>query len=672
MKVTTHWFFLLMTDIADIFSQHGALATLVPGFKARSGQCEMAQAFAQAMRQNEIFVSEAGTGTGKTFAYLVPALLSGGKVIISTGTKTLQDQLFNKDLPLVRKALKVSIDVALLKGRSNYLCPLHLKRTLEERHFNSKEDAAAVRRIAFFAKTTTTGDKSECTDVNENSPVWAQVTSTRDNCLGQDCPLYKDCFVIEARKRALAADLVVVNHHLFFADVMLRDEGLGELLPTCNTVIFDEAHQLPNIAGKFFGSTFSTSQVTDLFRDIRAEVVQNARDASALTEQAAACDKAARDFRLSLKENSGRFTWEVLQNKEEFHQTRQTLEEQLQALCSTLEIHAERTEELAHLSVRALELHSLVHRWPQEEIGYVRWVEVFSHSLQLLATPLDIAPIFRRQIEDSTRAWIFTSATLTVRNSFDHYCRELGLDLLTDKLKSAHWQSPFDYPNHAVLYVNEDLPNPNAEHYLPALVEKALPLIEEAQGGVFFLCTSLKAMRRVHELLANQLAHSDKQRPLLLQGETSKNDLLNRFRQSGNAVLVASQSFWEGVDVQGEALSMVIIDKIPFTPPDDPVLAARIKVMEKNGGNPFMSLQIPHAVITLKQGAGRLIRSENDRGVLMIGDSRLIHQRYGQSIWRSLPPMKRCRQGKEVLEFLRHINEASNNSAGRGEKPNEK
>jgi len=637
-----------LSSLPEIFSPEGPLARAISGYRIREQQLDMAERIAAAIKGCSVFIAEAGTGTGKTFAYLVPALQSGGKVIVSTGTKTLQDQLFNKDLPMVRDALKAPVKTALLKGRANYVCPYHLQHAIADGRFLTREDAADARRISVFAKTTQSGDKAECIEVSENSPVWGHATSTRDNCLGQECPDYKECFVMLARREAMAADLVVVNHHLFFADVMLRDEGMAELLPACNTVIFDEAHQLPEVATLFFGDSISTAQVLDLARDVRAEALTNARDCLALPETSKKVEKAAKDLRLAVGVDSGRFSYGQLEEKPDFEAALKALEAEVVAFAALLETQAERAEGLEKCWQRATELVQHLGQWQNPTPGYVRWAEAFTHSLQLNATPLNVAEIFRKQMGGHPRAWIFTSATLAVQGKFHHYCAELGLG----EPDSACWHSPFDYDKQAILYAPLGMPDPNAWNYTDAVVEAAWPAVKAANGGAFFLCTSLRAMRRTHELLKAKLEDENIDMPLLVQGEGSKNDLLQRFRHHGNSILVGSQSFWEGVDVRGEALSLVVIDKIPFAPPDDPVLSARIEQMKKDGRNAFMEYQLPRAVINVKQGAGRLIRDENDKGVLMMCDPRLISKPYGRRVWQSLPPMKRTRELQVVLDFF--------------------
>ena len=638
-----------MTALSDVFLPGGLLAESIDGYRLRTQQLEMAECIAAAIEDNRVLVAEAGTGTGKTFAYLVPALLSGGKVIVSTGTKNLQDQLFAKDIPTVRKALGAPVQVALLKGRANYVCHYHLQRAQDDGRFFNREDAADAARIARFAKRTKTGDKAECSEVPENSPVWSMVTSTRENCLGQDCPQHKECFVLAARREALAADLVVVNHHLFFADVMLRDEGTAELLPACNTVIFDEAHQLPETASLFFGNNVSTAQVLDLARDARVEGLASARDCLDLPKVCGIVEKAAKDLRLALPVEPSRFTLAQLDSRAGFDNLLVGLLRELDVLAALLETQAARSEGLENCWRRTGELIVQLRRWQTgADTDYVRWAETYTHALQLNATPLIIADIMKKQMSGHPRAWIFTSATLAVQKDFGHYCAEMGLV----GAESAAWDSPFDYGRQAVLYAPTGMPDPNSHGYTEAMVDAAFPVLQASGGRAFFLCTSLRAMRRAHELLQGRLERAGLELPLLIQGEGSKNELLERFRRLGNAILVGSQSFWEGVDVRGEALSLVVIDKLPFAPPDDPVLSARIDRMKAEGRNAFMDYQLPRAVINVKQGAGRLIRDETDRGVLMICDPRLISKPYGKRIWRSLPPMRRTRELGEVLAFF--------------------
>jgi ATP-dependent DNA helicase DinG len=636
-------------NIRQVFEKDGILASHIAGYHERTQQLEMALAIADAIEHNTQLVAEAGTGTGKTFAYLVPALLTGGKVIISTGTKNLQDQLFSRDLPNVRDALKVPVTVAMLKGRSNYVCHYHLERAVNEGRFAARDDAQYVHLIKTFSEHSKTGDKGELNTVPENATIWANVTSTRDNCLGGDCNFYKECFVMEARKLALAADVVVVNHHLFFADVMLRDEGVAELLPRANTVIFDEAHQLPEVAGLFFGEDISTSQLLELARDCTAAHLSLAKDCVQLGEVIPVLEKACKDFRLIFAYEGSRMPVQKALALKDFQSSFEHMQAQLQALSAVLETQAARDPLLEKCWQRSMALHDLLSRWhAAENNNLVRWVEVFTQSVQLHATPLSVAEGFGKQLSAQPRAWIFTSATLAVKNDFSHYVAQMGLQ----DAHTASWQSPFNYQEQALFYVPPEMPDPNSPSYTASVVAAALPVLQASGGRAFVLSTSLRAMREIHALLKDAFAENGIESPLLLQGDTSRTELLDRFRQLGNAVLVGSQSFWEGVDVRGEALSVVIIDKLPFAPPDDPVLSARVDKLNAEGKNAFMEYQLPYSVITLKQGAGRLIRDENDRGVLMICDPRLITKSYGKRIWQSLPPFKRTRVLSDVQAFF--------------------
>jgi ATP-dependent DNA helicase DinG len=645
-------------DIDRFFHASGPLSLDVGGYCPRESQTEMAKAIAQAIAGQKTLIAEAGTGTGKTFAYLVPALLWGGKVIVSTGTKNLQDQLYLRDIPTVRKALNAPVSVALLKGRANYVCHFHLERTLQNGRLTSRDDVGHLREISRFMKTTTTGDKSELSKVPETALIWNLVTSTRDTCLGGECQHYQDCFVMKARKEAQQADVVVVNHHLFFADVALKDTGVAELLPSANTIIFDEAHQLPNTATLFFGETISTSQVLELCRDVLAEGLSHARDGAEWAKVVVPVERAARDLRLAFPQDVVRLAVAQIASSSAFFPALEKLKEELHGMIVVLEAQAERAETIEQCRTRAHEITTRLAAWNAKhkdgvepidgEAERVLWVEAFSSSLQLHRTPLSIAPIFSKQREGAPRAWIFTSATLAVKNDFKHYAAQMGLGDET----ARSWPSPFDYERQGLLYVPGNLPQPNSLDYTDAVIDAALPVIEAAGGRAFLLCTTLRAVNRAAERLREEFKNRGLSFPLMVQGEASRTELLDRFRAAGNAVLIGSQSFWEGVDVRGEALSLVVIDKLPFSPPDDPVLAARIAAIERKGLNGFMHHQLPEAILNLKQGAGRLIRDETDRGVLMLCDPRLISKPYGRRIWQSLPPFKRTRELQAVQEFF--------------------
>ena len=534
--------------------------------------------------------------------------------------------------------------------------------------------------------------------VPETSPVWGMVTSTRDNCLGQDCPQYKDCFVMKARKEAQQADIVVVNHHLFFADIMLRDTGMAELLPSANTVIFDEAHQLPETATLFFGETLSTTQFLELSRDCVAEGLKHARDAADWVTLGAALERATRDVRLVFGPEIARMSMAQLGDVHPLFEALEHVRDALDALSAALSGASERAESIANCVRRARELRDALDGWlelPDEanaaaahqragqvaltraddasrdvaakgtgkgQAGSgdkaatntprveekVRWIEVFSHTVQLHETPLSVAPIFARQRAGTPRAWVFTSATLSVKGDFHHYAAQMGLNAK----RAMTLPSPFDYDEQALMYVPRDMPQPQSPNFTDAVFNAALPAIEAARGGTFVLCTTLRAVDRMASKLRDVCAVRGWDYPVLVQGDASRTELLDRFRAHGNAILIGSQSFWEGVDVRGDALKLVVIDKLPFAPPDDPVLAARLDALTKKGLSPFAVHQLPQAVITLKQGAGRLIRAESDRGVLMICDSRIVEKPYGRRIWQSLPPFKRTRELDVVREFF--------------------
>ena len=649
-------------DLGRIFGEGGVLAHAVPDYRPRPQQLEFAGAVLEAIEQSGSLIAEAGTGTGKTFAYLVPALLAGGRVIISTGTKTLQDQLYHRDLPRIRAALGIPLDTALLKGRANYVCLHHLEAAAGQGTFAAREDVAHIHKIRSFAARTVTGDRGECADVPENSAAWAQATSTRENCLGSACRHYQDCFVMKARKRAAEADVIVVNHHLFFADVALRDEGAADLLPAANTVIFDEAHHLPDLARLFFGQSLSTAQLVELARDVRLAEAQHARESTELGDAAAKVERAARDLRLALGNAAGRTALSAIRDRKGFDKALDDLAAPLEALVEKLQAQEERAEEIRNCRMRADEALARIAEWrdadarPREENAYgeptgsdvVRWLDAYPQSAVLYLTPLDVARIFRAQMEDGERTWIFTSATLSVNGDFSHYQKEMGLAAA----RTASWPSPFDFERQALLYVPEGLPDPNTEGYAEAVIDAAWPVVRASGGHAFLLFTSLRAMDRGYDRIAARLKSEGLDWPLLLQGMGSKNELLERFRRSPHAILVGSQSFWEGVDVKGEQLSVVVIDRLPFNPPDDPVLAACIERINRAGGNAFMDYQLPRAVITLKQGAGRLIRDEADRGALMICDPRLVDKPYGKRIWRALPPFRRTRALSDVEAFF--------------------
>jgi ATP-dependent DNA helicase DinG len=633
----------MSTSSQDILSDRGPLAKSVAGFVPRRAQQEMAARIEQALADRSTFIAESGTGTGKTFAYLVPALLSGRKILISTGTRHLQDQLYHRDLPVIRDALAVPVSTALLKGRANYLCRHRLERAEIEARFSGRRDAADLARIRDWAGRTRQGDIAEVSGIPEDSSLWPQVTSTAENCLGGGCPRYDECHVNRARREALAADVVVVNHHLFFADLALREEGFGQLLPGVDAVIFDEAHQLPDVASNFFGLSLSSHQIAGLCRDSVAEDLKEHSDIAELPAAAQALEKAAADFRLAFGVEPRRDAWSRLDDGG-FHAALAELRARLAKLSAVLEAAAAKGQGLANCARRASALlDRLLTISENPPADYVAWFETGARTFTLYLTPLDIAVPFRQCTANGKKAWIFTSATLAINKSFAHFQAQLGLD----DAETGLWDSPFDYARRTLLYMPPRLPMPSAPDYTDAVLDAAMPVLRASRGRAFILFTSHRALKVAAARLRDALDY-----PLLVQGDAPRSELLRRFRAAGNAVLLGTGSFWEGVDVRGEALSCVIIDKLPFASPDDPVLQARAGAMEQAGRSPFMEYQLPEAVIALKQGVGRLIRDETDRGVLMLCDPRLLSKGYGKTFLASLPPMPLTRDLGEVERFF--------------------
>ncbi len=633
-----------MHDIHTILSADGPFAELIPGYAPRVQQQELAEAVASALERHEVFIAEAGTGTGKTFAYLVPALLSGQKVIISTGTKNLQDQLFHKDLPLVRQALGVPVEVALLKGRANYLCLHRMELAMAEGRFRSRSEVADLQLVREWSGRTRSGDIAELTDLAEDAPLWPQVTSTGDNCLGSECGQYDDCHLMQARRRAQEADVLVVNHHLLFADMALKGEGFGELLPGANAFILDEAHQLPETASNFFGTAVSGNQLLELAGDSIAEDLREAGESGRLRSAAEHVQKTVKDLRLAFGVEQRRGAWREVAQLPGFQAALNEVDTALKELHAQLKPLAARGKGLESCLRRC---EDLMARYAQVSSaaadGQVHWYETHTRSFSLNLTPMDVAELFQAQVSARPCAWVFTSATLAVGDSFEHFTHRLGLN----EAKTHRWDSPFDFARQALLYVPPEMPDPNSYGYTAAVVEQALPVLEASRGRAFILFTSHRALQEAAGLLEGRIDY-----PLLVQGQMPRSRLLEQFRALGNAVLLGTGSFWEGVDVRGEALSCVIIDKLPFASPGDPVLQARIEAMREQGGNPFMEYQLPQAVITLKQGVGRLIRDVNDRGVLMLCDPRLGSKSYGRVFIDSLPPMSKTRKLEVVQRFF--------------------
>jgi ATP-dependent DNA helicase DinG len=633
-----------MQSSAELLGERGPFAALLDGFVPRTCQQELAERVERAISHKEVFIAESGTGTGKTFAYLVPALLSGRRVLISTGTKNLQDQLYNRDLPLVRKAVGAALSTALLKGRANYLCLYRLELAELEGRFRSREQPAELARIRSWAGTTRSGDIAEVSGVQEQSAVWPLVTSTVDNCLGAKCPRYDDCFVNRARREALTADVLVVNHHLFFADLVLREDGFGQLLPGADAVIFDEAHQLPEVASNFFGINVGGQQLLALARDSVAEELREGSAVADLMPTAERLERLVADLRLTFGADTRRAAWSAVAGLPGLGAALRELIDGLGRLTALLEAAAPAGDGLASCWRRAADLAErlavFADRPPPD---YVQWFETTARSFILKLTPIDTGAPFREHVGGSDKAWVFTSATLTINRTFTHFQSLLGLD----EAETGLWDSPFDFARQALLYVPQGMPPPMDPDYTRGVVDRAVPVLQASRGRAFLLFTSHRALREAADLLAARVDF-----PLLVQGQAPRSRLLARFRETEGAVLLGTASFWEGVDVRGEALSCVIIDKLPFAAPTDPVLQARAAAMEAAGRNPFMEYQLPSAVITLKQGVGRLIRDVNDRGALMICDPRLLSRGYGKVFLNSLPPMPLVREVEAVEDFF--------------------
>ncbi len=606
----------------------------------------MAEAVAQAFEQADLRLIEAGTGTGKTFAYLVPALVGGRRVIVSTGTKNLQDQLFERDLPRLLHALRIPARTAMLKGRSNYLCVYRTKRAGQDAVLAGRRlvDERLVQ-VERWSRSTERGEVSELGRLIEDDRLRHQITSTADNCLGAKCPDFGGCFVVKSRRAAMGADLVVVNHHVLLSDVVLKEEGFGEILPGADAVIVDEAHQLPELAGQFFGSRISSRQLRDLADDcLKAAAEQG--DVPDLQLAASAVAPPVIQFEARLGQLNGRLSTEEFLVGRDAGATVDAVAEALDVLCAELDVCRERSATLDALFERASQVRArLSICTARQDEAQVRWTEPQGRGGTLHATPLDLGQGFGRVFAAHPGAWIMTSATLSAAGDFDHFRRQIGVD---DALGIA-LESPFDYASQGRLYLPDGLPEPSAPDYSDRIAELSLGLVEASGGGAFVLCTSHRALRQIADCLRPRL-----RLPLFVQGEDDRARLVERFAASGDGVLVGTQSFWEGVDVKGRALRIVIIDKLPFASPGDPVYDARLEALRRRGGNPFVDVQLPEAIVSLRQGAGRLIRDESDRGLLVLCDPRLRTKNYGRKVLSALPFMPRVDR-EAALEWVRTL-----------------
>ncbi len=620
-----------MSKSSEILGADGPLADSMPGFRPREAQQEMAAHIETIVNDGGVFVAESGTGTGKTFAYLVPALMSGKRVIVSTGTRHLQDQLFHRDVPAVMTALGTDSTVALLKGRSNYLCLQRLDTRAEAMAARDETVANDVAIVQEWSATTASGEIAELGVISEESRIWPLVTSTPDNCLGGNCEFFKDCFVAKARKEALEADVLVINHHLFFADLMLREDGFGQLLPGAQAVIFDEAHQLPDIATNFLGLALTSAQFQTLGDEVNEENIAQGSPVSGLRNEVDALGTSVKKLRLVMGSRNQRGPVEELEKNPEWRSALEDTGVSLDALIETLDAVADMSEVFGQCLDRAGEIKErLIEITERDRDTHVRWYDATTRGFRLQSAPLDIGSELGKHFDNEAMGWVFTSATLAVGDDFDHFAGLMGLP----RYESARWDSPFAYEKNALLYLPEGMPDPRSDSYDEALIEAVVPVLESSRGRAFVLFTSYRALRAARSVLEKRLKFE-----LLVQGDAPRNELLERFRSGNDVVLLGTSSFWEGVDVRGEALSCVIIDKLPFESVQDPLVRARMTHVETTGRNPFMHYQVPRAVMTLKQGAGRLIRDEDDRGVLMICDPRLTSKGYGRQFLKNLPPM---------------------------------
>lgn len=645
--------------ITQFFAQDGALSLVIDGYQPRDEQIEMAEAIALAIEEQDTLIVEAGTGTGKTFAYLVPALLSKKKTLISTGTKHLQDQLYEKDIPLLKKVIKHPISTALLKGRSNYLC-LYRTKTLRARgRFENKKQVEQFFRIERFSQQDPIGDITQLSGITENE-LWSQVTSTTENCLHNECPDYEECFVFKARKKAMDSDIVVINHHLLCADLALKQDGFGELLPEADIIIIDEAHQLAETAGLFFSTQISTKQFHDWIDDLNKAIAVDAPDFSGHDTAADALFKALTELRKALPQYNQRYALTEFSDNPIITNLYQEIYEILKTLLQIVDPLKVRAQIFAKLIDRLEELTMtwkilLLSEKTPDSINAINWLETYTFNITFHSTPLDISEQFRKNSGLLNASWIFTSATLAVKDDFSYFCRPLGLS----KKNTLKLESPFDYPRTSLLYHPDHLPLPSDPRFLPEMIDAIIPILEVTKGRAFILFTSYRALNEAKELLGRKTDY-----PLFVQGDLPKMQLIEEFKESGNGVLLGTMSFWEGVDVKGDALSCVIIEKFPFASPGDPIEQAKMDLIREQGYDPFNTYQLPKAIIALKQGVGRLIRDHDDYGLLVIADPRLSKSRYGKRFLDSLPPMTKTLKPERISRFFDYIESRDKDKKG--------
>lgn len=638
-----------MTDIqgrsAAILDADGPFSETLDSFAPREAQIRMAEAVEDTLSCDGSLVVEAGTGIGKTLAYLVPAMLCGERVIISTGTKTLQDQLFFRDLPMVRETLGVSLKATLLKGRGNYLCLHRMMIARTEGRLPSREAVLELEAVQDWSARTVDGDLSIAGVVTDDSGLMPFITSTADNCLGGECPQFEHCHVAKARSEAQDADIVVVNHHLLFADMAIKQSGFGEVLPGAAAFIIDEAHQAPETATRFFSVSLTARQVQDLCRDFLAESAEVSGAMGILREPVSDCLQKLKEMQLAIAERMpDRGSWDDLVQDQGVRATLQSLDQVISSLAASTDQLAGSARGMDGCIDRLADLQARFDRFDsQQAVEEVRWYERRGRGFALHITPLEVSAVFNDFRAKAEAAWVFTSATLSVKGIFSHFTDRMGLD----DAKTLQLDSPFDYESNALMWLPDQVPEPRDPDFVPALLDQVVPLLKASGGRAFLLFTSHRSLRRAAELLADRVTY-----PLFVQGSQPRSLLLEQFRDSGQGILLGSASFWEGVDVIGDALSLVVIDKLPFAAPDDPVMEARSNALRRAGGNPFIQLYLPQAVIALKQGAGRLIRDVTDRGALVVCDPRIRTKSYGRVFLESLPPMKQAKGRAEVEQFF--------------------
>lgn len=634
-------------SVDDVLGDQGIIQQYIPGFQPRKSQIAMARLIKDAIENGQSEVIEASTGIGKSFAYLTPAFLSNSKILISTGTKNLQDQLFTKDIPLIHKTIVSGKQLALLKGRSNYCCPYRIDKFRQQRRFQSHRLSPLFDALKNWSETSSTGDIAEFSELPENDSLWFYATSNSDNCLGGDCPDFANCFVVKARRKAQNADVIVINHHLFFSDQALKADGFGELLPEVDVLIFDEAHQLPDVASHFFGQGLTMRQFDMLMKDIIEAQISEARESKDIQDLCQLNKKAIADFRLVLGKFNPRGEWKHIQHAPDVTKGIDEIQAAMVDLLAALEQIKSRGKELASCFSRLENNQHILKDFLDPKESVVSWYEWNERSFRLMISPVEISQQFKQQLDrNSYKSVVFTSATLSSNHCYDYFTHRLGID----HLACSNFESPFDYQKQALLYLPQTFPQPSSNEFPEAFVNQCCELINATQGNCFILFTSYRMLTLAASMIRNRIKNR-----LFIQGEQQRSELLKDYLKTPHAVLLGTSSFWEGVDVKGDKLKLVIIDKLPFKSPSDPVYKQRLKLVSDQGGNAFNDVQIPEATISLRQGVGRLIRDINDRGLVMIADNRLLTKGYGKAMLKSLPDMKKVSTLEEALAYAERL-----------------